>query len=251
MSSKPNLNKILVNGCSHTFAVIPDISFRDWEKFCWPTLLSNELECEVVNLAEPGKANLQIIEEALRYLLNYSDVDHVILQLTDWRRSNVYRRSKSFTMIPGDISTQFGSLYQMATHPNYILNSKGNIKQYGDESSVYEILSTFTLLNLLYQYCLQKNIGLSLFNYYPVHVDVLDDTVVKGIPKNIFLQSDITIGISQHLELNHKKEGGHFHKNAHTELCDIISKHILDQKQIFINKDLIKAQEEVIYDYET
>ena len=253
MNSKHNPKKILVNGCSHTEAVIPDLLEMHWQKYCWPTLLSQKLRCEVVNIATSGKANIQIIEETVRYLLNYPDVDHVVVQLTDWSRINLFKKNKSFTMIPGDISSQFGkkesSLYRMASFPNSILEDDGRVTEYGDESEVYEILSTFTLLNMLYLYCVQKNIKLSLINYHKINPDILDDIVVKNIPKEIFIQSDITVGMHQYLDTKYIRDGGHFHKPAHVELSDRIADHIGNGNQIVIQKELIMAQEKIIYDY--
>ena len=253
MNSKHSPKKILVNGCSHTAAEIPDLLREDWKRFCWPKLLSNKLKCEVVNLAVSGKANFQIIEETLRYLLNYSDVDHVVVQLTDWPRINLFKKSKSFTMIPGEVSSQFGkeqsSLYIMASFPNSILEDNGRVTEYGDKSKVYEILNTFTLLNSLYLYCTQKNIKLSLLNYHPINPDILNDIVVKNIPKEIFIQSDITIGMHQYLDTKYRRDGGHFHKPAHVELSERIADHLENGNQIVIRKELIMGQEKIIYDY--
>ena len=120
-----------------------------------------------------------------------------------------------------------------------------------NKSKVYEILNAFTLLNSLYLYCTQKNIKLSLLNYHPINPDILNDTVVKNIPKEIFIQSDITIGMHQYLDTKYRRDGGHFHKPAHVELSERIADHIENGNQIVIRKELIMGQEKIIYDYTT
>ena len=161
MSNKCNHKKILVNGCSHTKASIPDLEEFEESNFSWPQLLSNKMECEVVNLATVGKSNFIILEEAQRYLLNYSDIDHVVIQLTEWHRWALYKKNQSFRFIPGEPETQFDRL-SLATNNYYIkvpgvsqddckitvtdTNGIMKTRRIGDSSFFYERLTCATML---------------------------------------------------------------------------------------------------------
>lgn len=269
MNNSHNPKKILVNGCSHTKAHIPDLPEINESAFSWPKLLSDKMECEVVNLATVGKDNFIILEEAQRYLLNYSDVDHVVIQLTEWHRWALYKKNQSFRFIPGEPETQFDRL-SFAKNNFYIkipgithedckvtvTETSGLLKtrQIGDSSFFYERLTCATMLFNLYYYCLNNNIGITVLPYDSMgENDEPNDAVYQKIPKSIFLQKNYEIGLWDYLILDHEAIGGHFVSSAHTFITDLVYNHILNGTQTYIDPEKIKrrAVQEIIYDYTT
>jgi hypothetical protein len=264
MNSKSLPKKILVNGCSHTASVIPDLEIDQQKILSWTYLLSKNLNCDLVNLATQGKSNLVILEETQRYLLNCRDIDCVIVQLTEWHRWCFFKNKYSFTFNPSDLKSQFNKQF---TNKNFYLkvpgidpndskvsitNTYGDIEVHkiGDESFFYERLTTATLLYNLYFYCSQHGIKFLVLPYSSMGSgDELDDVVFKSIPSTVYLQENINIGLWDYLNINHEHSDGHFHSSAHIQLLEKITQYIMDGIQIYINEKLIKKQEYVIYDY--
>jgi hypothetical protein len=264
MNNKSLPKKILVNGCSHTASIIPDLELDQQKISSWPYLLSKNLNCELVNLATQGKSNSVILEETQRYLLNCRDIDYVIVQLTEWHRWCFFKNEYSFTFIPSDLKSQFNRHLQNKNFylkvpgmdPKdskvYITNVHGDIKVHkiGDESFFYERLTTVTLLYNLYFYCSQHGINFLVLPYSSMgNGDELDDAVFKSIPPTVYLQENINIGLWDYLNINHKHSDGHFHSSAHIQLLEKITQYITDGKQIHINKNLIENKKNIIYDY--
>lgn len=264
MNNKFHPQKILVNGCSHTASVIPDLEVDQQKVLSWSYLLSKNLNCKLVNLASQGKSNSVILEETQRYLLNYQDIDYVIVQLTEWHRWSFFKNEYSFAFIPSDPKSQFNKQF---TNKNFYLkmpgidpddskisitNTYGNIEihRIGDASLFYERLTTATLLYNLYFYCSQHNIKLLVLPYSSMgNNEELEDAVLKSIPLSIYLQKNINVGLWDYLNIEHKHSDGHFHSSAHIQLFEKITQYIMDGVQIHINEKLIKNQEYVIYDY--
>lgn len=266
MNSKLHPQKILVNGCSHSQAIIPNLSKEDGCKFSWPVLLSEKMNCEVINLATSGKNNYSILEETQRYLLNYSDVDHVIVQLTVNDRINLYQKNASFHFVPGDPTTQFDRLdsEDPGRYPRYYVQTGTpcTLKvekpegwrewEIGDLSGVYGRLNTATQLFSLYFYCSQNNIKLTVLNYdIFVLDDEQEDAVFKRIPSEIFVHDKLEIGLYRYLSTLFKVKEGHFVKEAHDFIAEFVMDHIFKNKQLDIDLNSLKTAEmrEIIYDY--
>jgi hypothetical protein len=264
MNSKSLPKKILVNGCSHTASVIPDLETDQQKVLSWTYLLSKNLNCELVNLASEGKSNLIILEETQRYLLNYPNIDYVIVQLTEWHRWSFFKNKYSFSFMPSDPESQFNNEFRdknlyvkmpgidPADSKISITDSHGNIKTHkiGDASLFYERLTTVTLLYNLYFYCSQHNIKLLVLPYESMGSgEELEDIVFKSIPSTVYLQENINIGLWDYLNINHQNSNGHFHSSAHIQLLEIITQYITTGTQIYINENLIKNQGNVVYDY--
>jgi hypothetical protein len=262
-----NKPKILVNGCSQSQAIVTDVAENDMGYFSWPTLLSNMLNCNLINLATNGKDNLTILTETQRYLLNYSDIDQVIVQLTTNKRITFYKESASFKFIPKEPETQFDRLlennssnkssifYKKTEVPRTIwMIHKGEKKEYriGDASLFYHKLDTALQLFNLNLYCIHNNIKLIVIPFDDVGNDEeLQDNVFMKIPHNIFLHNNIQIGLGEHLDALFSNFGGHFGKIAHHYLAKKISDYIQTGNQIEIDQDLINRNKfkSFIYDY--
>lgn len=239
--SQPNpKRKILVNGCSHTRAEIPDGE----EKLPWPKILADKLECQLVNLAKDGKANYQIVEETIRYLLNDSQFEHVVVQLTEWKRLNFFRSNHSFTWIPADIESQtkdFGHVKIPAVNDKDLrvtrfLNTP-NEKHYdiGDKSLVNNIITTGTLVSCLYSLCERLGISLTIINYHSIG-DCVYDAVWKSIPNECFLIKNKTRGMYNHLLWNFETpDTFHFEQASHYYLANLVYEHYVSGKRITVN----------------
>jgi hypothetical protein len=277
MNSKfnpPLPNKILVNGCSQSQAWVIDGPSEDMQKNSWPSVLQKISDFNLVNLATNGKDNSNIILETQRYLLNYNDVSHVVLQLTVNNRINLYRQKNSFKFIPNDPITQFdrladlngeeGNPEQPGRYPRYYLKielpcpiwlmHKGEKKRYeiGDSSLFYHRLNTATQLFNLYFYCFQNNIGLTVIPFDSIgDREELQDNAFVKIPKRIYLQNDIQVGFMEHLNSIYPHHGGHFEILAHQYIAEKVYDHIKENKHVEINHDLIKRSKFIkpIYHY--
>ena len=254
--------KILVNGCSHTAANIPDNIKGD----PWPKIFCDNINADLVNLAYGGKSNTTILEETIRYLINDNNIDHIIIHYTDWTRLNFYRNTKSFTWQPGDITSQFDRLngkhskyYNEDIEPHYryftpksgwciqLTRNKDTFKT-GDASQIYETITAGTLTNCLYQICLAKNIGLTLINYDPLY-DAKDDVVWQQIPNDLFLfENNIISGINRHFHKEYEKpDRRHFVHEYHYVLADLVKSHYKNGIQIVGKID--KQKYNPVYDY--
>lgn len=272
MNSKHSHKKILVNGCSHTQAIIPNLSRKDGCLFSWAELISQKTSCEVVNLATSGKDNTVILEEAQRYLLNYDDVDHVVVQLTTHDRMCLYREEHSFYFIPNEPETQFDRLAEdsvLGRYPRFHYKRElpatfkidykdfGDWREYktGDASMFYHKLSTALKLFNLYYYCTQNNIGLSVYSFNVfAEPDDLSDKTFQKIPPEIFLHNDMRYGFAEHLNTMFDLGAcGHFEKAAHDYIADAVINHIENKSQVKVDQNNIKRLylKKHIYDYTT
>lgn len=270
MNNKHSHKKILVNGCSQTQAIIPNLSKEDGCRFSWAELISHKTNCEVVNLATAGKDNTIILEEAQRYLLNYSDVNHVVVQLTAHDRMCLYREKHSFEFIPGEPETQFDRLakdgvlgryptvyYKRELPATFKINYKdfGDWKEYetGDASMFYHRLSTALKLFNLYYYCAQNNIGLSVYSFHAfAEPDDLIDKTFEKIPSEIFLHDNICHGFSEHINTMFDfGDCGHFEKAAHDYIAETVINHMKNKTQVKTDLNGIKKLylKKYIYDY--
>lgn len=272
MNNKHSHKKILVNGCSHTQAIIPNLSRKDGCLFSWAELISQKTSCEVVNLATSGKDNTIILEEAQRYLLNYDDVDHVVVQLTTHDRMCLYREEHSFYFIPNEPETQFDRLAEdsvLGRYPRFHYKRElpatfkidykdfGDWREYktGDASMFYHKLSTALKLFNLYYYCTQNNIGLSVYSFNVfAEPDDLSDKTFQKIPPEIFLHNDMRYGFAEHLNTMFDLGAcGHFEKAAHDYIADAVISHIENKSQVKVDQNNIKRLylKKHIYDYTT
>jgi hypothetical protein len=256
------MKKILVNGDSHTAANIPD----NIEGDPWPKILCDNINADLVNIAFDGKSNEWILEETIRYLINDNTIDHVIIYYTVWDRLNFYRNIKSFQWIPNNIKSQierlnfFNYIKDRPRKPQYhcyvnkqgaILKDKNDIKGIsytGDSSQIFEIITTGTLTNCLYQLCKSRNIGLTLINFDPIG-DSKDDIVWSQMPNELFLFSNnklssINYDFSEKYE---KPDLGHFEHAFHYDLADHVEAHYKNKIQIEGKTE--KPKFDLVYDY--
>jgi hypothetical protein len=256
----PNKPRILVNGCSHTSAIIPD----NLKGPSWGKIFCNSINAELINIAFQGKSNNIILEETIRYLINDDDIKHVVIYYTDWRRYNFYCRNKSFKWIPGDFKSQFENLqpgqlthndrYYVRMHPPTdeitIRRDFGpETRSIGDISKIHEIIVCGTLTYCLHELCLSKNIGLTLINLNPI-LDSKEDMVWSKIPNDLFLFSNNgSSSISQHYYDKYEKpDNYHYEQKFHYELADRVTEHYKSKIQIQGNIKKIK-ESNFIYDY--
>lgn len=270
MQNKP---RILVNGCSHTSAVIPTESniSNNPNAISWAEIFCNKINAELINLAYGGKSNNVILEETIRYLINDDNINHVIIYYTDWKRLNFYNKEKSFKWIPGNIKSQFERLdsgkdrrsqYSSNEHRHYLFmkNEVGKIalkenynknyilKSIGDASDIHEIIVCGTLTYCLYELCLNRKINLTLINLAPLG-DSKEDAVWINIPNNLFLFSNAKLSsIFYHFYKKYNMpDRGHFEQAFHYELAQHVEAHYENKIQI---EGRIKIPEEnPIYDY--
>lgn len=232
--------RILVNGCSHTSADIPDNRQGD----PWPRIFCDKIDAELISLAEQGKDNNWILEETIRYLINDDNINHVMVYFTDWKRLNIFRTKKSFTWIPGDLKTQLPRLNNAPNDPNtsvnfarlaYTIETRvpSGIIRFGDTSKMYERIYTGTLTNCLYQLCLSKNIGLTIINIDSLG-DAKDDKVWSKIPNELFLFKNYHLSSTKHHFLGKYSmpDDGHFEHAFHYELADHVEAHYRNKTQI-------------------
>jgi len=251
MNNNLSRKRILVNGCSHTAAKIPDNPFGD----PWPKIFCDKISAELINLAWPGKSNNSILEETIRYLLNDSNINHVIVYYTDWARINLFNKLHSFKWHPGDIETQFQRLGSLSVHKDkpynrdYLYIDKDQINyDVGDLSKVHETVVAGTLTYCLYELCLAKDIGLTLVNYAPLG-DGKEDTVWSKIPNDLFLFSNNQFS-SVHWNFYKRYEmpdRGHFEHAFHYKFADHILAHYENKTQIEGKTE--SPKEKIIYDY--
>lgn len=267
--NQPSNNfKILVNGCSQSQAIVTDVNIDDMSKFSWPTILSNKLNCNLINLAVSGKDNFTILTETQRYLLNYNDINQVIVQLTVNQRIGLYRQSASFKFIPKEPKTQFDRLFENADFSKSVRHGSvfyqkfelpftfklNNGKKYeiGDISLFYHKLNTALQIFNLYSYCMQNNIKLIIIPFDSIgNYDELQDNVFMKIPHDIFLQNNIQIGLGEYLHSIFSSDGGHFGKAAHHYIAEKILDYMTTDNKIEIDPDLINRSKfkDFIYDY--
>jgi hypothetical protein len=246
--------KILVNGCSHTAANIPDIE-DPLSGIPWPTILGDLLKANVFNMSRSGKANNVIVEETIRYLINEQDINHVVIQLTEFSRLNLFREEYSFTWIPGDVSSQLSirpnNCYLKHPHNFSVSRVTDNIlydASIGDKSLIYDIITLGTLVNCLSVMCKQRNIGLTIISYYLIG-DSIEDEVWNSIPEESFLVKNRRYGIQDHFTREFQlPDGGHFEQKFHYHLAKLVLDHINNKTQIIVNTESYNRNK-IIYNY--
>jgi hypothetical protein len=246
--------KILVNGCSHTAANIPDIE-DPLSGIPWPTILGDLLKANVFNMSRSGKANNVIVEETIRYLINEQDINHVVIQLTEFSRLNLFREEYSFTWIPGDVSSQLSirpnNCYLKHPHNFSVSRVTDNISydaSIGDKSLIYDIITLGTLVNCLSVMCKQRNIGLTIISYYLIG-DSIEDEVWNSIPEESFLVKNRRYGIQDHFTREFQlPDGGHFEQKFHYHLAKLVLDHINNKTQIIVNTESYNRNK-IIYNY--
>tara|TARA_R110000868_G_scaffold52484_1_gene165713 strand:- start:38 stop:793 length:756 start_codon:yes stop_codon:yes gene_type:complete len=247
--------KILVNGCSHSEAHIPDIE-DPLSGIPWPTILGDLLKANVFNMSRSGKANNVIVEETIRYLINEQDINHVVIQLTEFSRLNFFREKYSFAWIPGDVSSQLNirpnNFYvKPETDDIFVRRVTDNISYHasiGDKSLIYDIITLGTLVNCLSVMCKQRNIGLTIISYYLIG-DSIEDEVWNSIPEESFLVKNRRYGIQDHFTREFQlPDGGHFEQKFHYHLAKLVSNHINNKTQIIVNTESYNRNK-IIYNY--
>lgn len=267
MSHPNQLPKILINGCSHTRAVIPD----NPTGAAWPVIFSEMAGVEAINIAIDGKANQQIVEETIRYLINKSDVDHVVIQLNEWKRLNFFRRTSSFNWTPGELETQIlpmASSWKVGETDyvkipaadnrdlrvtRYVDDPQERVYSIGDESYVNNIVTIGTLVNCLHMLCKQRDIGLTIINFHALG-DCIADPVWSTIPRERFLVQNCHSGLYNHLLwMFDTPDTFHFEHAAHYKIADWVYDHYIAGKQVKVKKEdfdrTFNNEAERIFDY--
>jgi hypothetical protein len=245
--------KVLVNGCSHS---IPHghnahVHQPKYTGKSWPQAFKEITDTEVISLAEAGKSNHWMIEEVIRYIINDSSIDHIIIMLTELKRFNLYKRAKSNEWEIGNIKSQFSRLknngdlkYNSKFHVRYSIEEDDNsfFKNFNDESLIHQIITTGTMLNALAMICSFKNIGLTIGNFDSIPLKFLNDTVWNSIPFNYFLSTNIENGLLDYF-FNKDREkyktnnnNSHLNQIANGEIAEIIKAHYLYGDQINISE---------------
>lgn len=240
--------KILVNGCSHTRASIPD----NWTADGWVERFARLVNAPTLNLAEDAKANIEMIEECMRYLIYRDDVGHIILQLTQWHRLNLFKREKSMSWISDDLESQILRLQpdwygddvdnqqyiklpgtsandlQVRRHVGYPDES---IHWIGDATYERDRIVCGTMVHALWNMCVQRDIKLTVVNYNPLG-DVREDPV-WNLPEECFLIRNREQGLYNHLSWKFSvPDSFHFEEKAHDYIAKIIADNYNNQTQI-------------------
>jgi hypothetical protein len=260
---------ILINGCSHTEAMIANRNgLLDPLKYSWPNVLSKKLDADVINIGVRAKDNFIMIEETIRYLLNYDSkkIDRIIIYFTDWERVSIYRKKASFTWEPNNIESQIERIDENKYYTKYgrkiefhkpwysilsrIIKTTNSSIRFGDESLVHQIITTGTLLYCLYNMCLSKNIKLNIINWEPFLSNTKTDPVWQKIPNNLFLiknnhESSIFYHFSHYFDM---PDGSHFDRDFHDALADYLKDFILNNTQIDSHLT-IPPKKCITYDY--
>lgn len=254
--------KILVNGCSHSRAFIPDNESAD----PWPVLFTKRTGDQLVNLALDGKANQQIVEETIRYLINFNDIDHVVIQLNEWKRLNFFRRDYTFEWEAKDIYSQIPNLVDKqqrgithfvkipAVDNNDLRITRGHGTSFkqdyliGDMSHTHSIITIGTLVNCLSSLCQQRNIGLTIVNFHALN-ECRGDPVWNTIPEEFFLIHNRTCGLYNHmLWMFETPDTFHFEYAGQQYLADVVYDHYTSGQQLIVEKKSFDDTERV-FDY--
>lgn len=233
--------KIVINGCSHTKATIPD----NIHGKPWPIIMGEDNNWDVRNLATNGKANTEIIEELLRYIAHFPETEYVVCQLTEWKRINVYKREDSNKWIPGKFGSQ-APFYEKIPAGNNELDltvyrHTGTVDEnktpIGDSELLYERITTGSLVNALYQVCKTNGIGLTIVNMHAIgHTKF--DPVWRGINKNCFLIKNKRFGLYNHLLWSYSTpDTFHFEHAAHYEIAYRVANHIKYKERLEVNEE--------------
>lgn len=231
--------KVLINGCSHTRAEIPDNPKGD----PWPKIFGAYAGVDVVNLAQDGKSNHIMIEESIRYIINRDDVDHVVIMLNEWKRINLFRKTASFKWHPDELESQVCALRDdwtgkqtdyvkipAASNDDLIINrfvgtpSKNTI-EIGDRSLMEQRITAGTLMYALFRICELAGIGLTIINMHSIG-EALYDATWDSISQDCFLLSNPERGLYNDLCWRHDTpDTFHFEHNAHFEIAKMVTEH--------------------------
>lgn len=234
--------KIVINGCSHTKAHIPDNEHGK----PWPIIMGEENNWDVRNLATNGKANTEIIEELLRYIAHFPKTDYVVCQLTEWRRMNFYNRSSSNKWIPGKFESHTPFYEKIPAGGNEldltVYRDTGTVHErkirIGDSELLHERITTGSLANALYQVCKANGIGLTIVNMHSIG-QAKFDPVWLGIDKDCFLIKNKRFGLYNHLLWSYSTpDTFHFEHLSHYEVAYRVANHIKHKERLnVIEKD--------------
>ena len=169
--------KILVNGCGMTFG---SESIRGWPKIL--SLLGET----VVDRSAPAVSNQWIVDRTAEYLLSNSDVDRVILQLTNIDKLDVEINTdaRQLELVQADSLRNF-------TWQGVWPSSKS--REHASKQLYYDYLYSPTLLtkelavklSLLASWCRSKGVELQVYQGYTIPWTQSDLELVAGIVKNI------------------------------------------------------------------
>jgi hypothetical protein len=255
------MKRILINGCSHVRACIPDIEPDVHHQSSWPRILERLAGVSVKNLATDGKSNNTIIEETIRYVIHKgSEYDHVIVALTDWERINVYKSIHSGMWKPDVFRSQISNMKKkwyakipgMSPDDDLIAQRttvEVGVKQFpiGDNTHRQQTLSAGTLLYCLRDLCDKLGIKFTIINYHTMNGCTVDPVYV-GLKDN-FLIDNNEHGLYNHLLWSFKTpDTYHFEASAHTVIAGYVMDYMLYNEKLVVREDGFDDRN-LIYDY--
>lgn len=242
--------RVLINGCSHSRACIPNLTAEAHYNGSWPRILETMNNYDVWNISQDGKANHYIIEETMRCLYNdYDKPSIVIIQLTDFMRINLFKNTMSGSWVPGVFSTQQG--LNMSTKTPYVKLPGSTVNDLsikrtdpdggktkiaiGDKSYLYEQITTLTLLAALSDLCSMWNIKLGILPYFGFNQSV-NDVTFDYIPTENWIVDNPENGLYNDLLYYFATpDTYHFEATAHTEIAELVEDWITTGKQVKVN----------------
>ena len=254
------MTKVLINGCSHTRACIPDAEPEEHHKAAWPEILKTLGNYDMKNLATDGKCNRTMVEETIRYIIHRPEWDHVVIALTDWERLNLFRAAWSGKQFhPNDIESQLPARLGSFHVKIPALSSKKDMRVFrtegtgqkpveiGDLTYRYDIIQVGTMLNCLKRLCEEKGITLHILNYFGTRGNETDP-VFDNI-RDDFIIDNFYTGLYNHLLWSFETpDTYHFEKIAHISIAGYAHDHIEYRDKPTIREESFDDRNRV-YDY--
>jgi hypothetical protein len=235
---------------------------------------------DIIMLAEPSKDNTRILDETLTVLLNSivgntKKITHIVVQLTDNYRYQVFKREHSGHIQPDNLASQvknkrcfvkmnnwfWDKKYKIGTHvilPSMSKNRAGEwiedfrLYNLGDTTEGLVTLRTLIKLNCLQTYCQLHDIKLCIVNYYGFYKWVEDPLYKSLDPKN-FLIENSAHGLFNHmLWLRFQQlDNFHFDEEAHKWQANLITEFLQKGHQLTVEEEIFDKKKVLtpIYDY--
>lgn len=252
--------RILINGCSHTRACIPDAKAEEHQHSSWPRVLENISNIKVDNIATDGKSNITMIEETIRYVIHKGEAyTDVIIALTDWQRQNVFKRIHSGMWKPDNFDSQISIQKKKWYAKIPGLDAKADLYArrttdlgmrnfpIGDTTNNQPILSAGTLLYCLRELCDKHDIRLTIINYFPFEGCLIDPVYLHL--KNNFLIDNCEFGLYNHLLWSFETpDTYHFEKSAHVAIAGYVMDYMLYNEKLVVREDGYDTRN-LIFDY--
>ena len=239
---------LLSSGCSFTAGQYGEHIVY---KSPYPVLLAKKLDNSNYNIAQPGLDNTIILSSTLHYLLTFKSYNlprptYITVQLSDFFRKLLLKRTSSGKILPGRFSTQhkirrhFTKINHWGWEKKYQIPSnemtvfihkvvdgkpvyKGKEKfSVLDDTQHYACFEILPMLNHLKMLCDSLNIPLAIINYYgfgdwvddPLFLPLKDNLVVSN-PKYGLYNELCWLGFD-------RPDNYHFDLEAHAWQADLL-----------------------------